>query len=226
MKKTLFMLSIALLFSWNLNAENSDYESQYEISDIYYDYELIYNDKTDRYDCIGSLGMTVKVFDDFKRILFCRTREHRLESDRKNFIYCMTYEVNGTDNPIELLLTKVRWGTYFRIRADFEDGSRIYSPTLCVNDYIAPDDWEKIKNSNTSGVGFINEDKNVEISLKNQWLKVKTDKPIDFSVIDLFGRVIYNGRVLQNADIPIENRFIIVQYNYNGKIFTKKIIAQ
>lgn len=227
MKYFAVIYSILITFSMSANRDsNEELIAALDIYNISYDYKIITNeDKT--LDCIGSLSLTAKnIPNDCREIIFYYSKSHLVNENPIRFIGGIVYTVTDCKSSIEISLPNIRWGTYFGIRAILEDGSNIYSPTYYTNSYIKESDLNLIL-----GQSSVEEliAKHLNIYIENGNLHVYTIEPLDFTVSDLNGNIIFSGTITFPMSIPIDQAtspIIITHYKINDSTITKKFFVK
>lgn len=224
MKRIFFILLVMPVVSLILKADDSKvFNESLEIEEIIYDYDL-FQDKRGRYDCKGNVSLKIKIDPDIGRLLFYRSRHHLPETQNPFFGAVSIIDFNPEDNQAVWFTKELYWGTYFRVKAYLSTGESVYSPQYCINDYIRPDDWEKIYES--AGVDDVVDETPLDISFRNGILSVYTDAGVHLSVYDLAGRALFNGYLSQPTEIPISANLIIVKYTTKNQTVTQKFIAK
>lgn len=224
-----FLLFVILACSINAQARNiSTLESEAQdeplIYDVTYSYDLISNSQS-KIECVGSLSFFVSLPPNTDTFILERTNPYNRGTFREKFFLSKAlYPVTTT----ELTLPKIYWGTYFRICAIFTDGTRTFSPTYSVNDYIDPTDLETLLNQGSASVENTEEEK-VCLYVNNHKLQVSTPELLSLFVFDLYGKCIFNGDIHQATTIPLDNitsPFVIVRYKTSETTITKKLQIQ
>lgn len=225
MSYLLLLLFFAL--STNANARNVDTcqvqaNSDLIIHDIAYKYQL-FSDNGARIDCCGTLDLSLSFPPNTNRLLFERTRSHLIDPDTSKLYFVTKSEYPVTTN---LSIPKIYWGTYFRLCAILNDGARVCSPVYSINDYIERKDLEELlKASSVEDSGL---DK-VSLHIRNKRLYVNTPMPLNLSIFDLNGKLIFNVNIQQSSEMPldhIDTPVIIARYRTQNIIKTKKIPVQ
>lgn len=224
-----FLLLMILACSINAQAGSiSSLESETPdeplIYDVTYSYDLFYDNKS-KLECIGSLSFSISLPTNTDTFILERTSHYTRGTFREHFFATKALHPATTT---ELTLPTIYWGTYFRLSAIFTDGTRTFSPTYSVNDYIDPTDLEALLNQGSSFVENTDEEK-VCLYVNDKKLHVSTPEFLSLSVFDLYGKCIFNGDIHQETTIPLDNitsPFIIVRYKTSKTTITKKILIQ
>jgi hypothetical protein len=196
--------------------------SSLELTDISYEYELIYRDNLPT-DCIGDLNISLSIPNDAKLIILWRTRGHLTEADRRPLLIATPFEVD-TDSVMNLKLSNISWGTLFRVEARFGDSiPNMRSSIYDIEDFIAESDLKQIKEQ--AGVQY-QEENNVAFSVVNSTLFIETQEDILVSIFNINGSILYSGRICGESEIPINEPICILRYILNNKVITKKIIMK
>jgi hypothetical protein len=125
-----------------------------------------------------------------------------------------------------LSIPEIYWGTYFRLCAILYDGTRICSPIYSINDYIEKTDLDELLKA--SALEEIGLDK-ISLHIRNKRLHVNTPMPLNLSIFDLYGEVIFNGDIQQSSEIPLDHintPIIIARYRTQNIIKTTKLQVQ
>jgi hypothetical protein len=192
-----------------------------EINNISYNYEMFVSGN-ETPNCNGTLTLDLNFSENCTRILLFKSKAHILNDDKILSWAVSEYSIPLFTSKYEISLIDISWGTYFKIRADFEDGTYIYSPIYCTNSYIKKEDLDIILRQTSVVPADVDP---IEISIKGKNLFINTSTSINFTVADLTGNLIFTGVVSQPTSIPIDkakSMFIITRYKINGSIITKK----
>lgn len=188
---------------------------------IKYTYQLFYNQTN--LDCSGTLDLSLTLPPNTIKLIFERTTPHTIDSDLDKLHFLLKSEYLDTSN---LTIHDIYWGTYFRVCAIIEDGTKEYSPIYSINDYIEQDDLNSLLIS--TSVESIEIDK-VNLQIENNTLYIYTPKTLYLSISDLSGKLIFNGNIQTQVLIPLEkitSPFIIVTYKTSDISKTKKLLIQ
>lgn len=192
------------------------------IHNVAYNYQL-FSDNGARIDCCGTLDLSISFPQNTNMLLFERTRSHLIDPDTSKLYFVAKSQYPVTTN---LSIPEIYWGTYFRLCAILNDGARVYSPVYSINDYIEKRDLEELlKTSSVEDTGL---DK-VTLHIRNKRLHVNTPMPLNLSIFDLYGEVIFNGDIQQSTEIPldhIDTPIIIARYKTQNIIKTTKLQVQ
>lgn len=227
--RVVFLLFVALACSINAQARNvGTLESEVQVEPLIYDatysYNLFYDSKSNL-ECVGSLSFSISLPTNTDTFILERTSPHTRGTFREHFFATKALHPATTT---ELTLPKIYWGTYFRICAVFTDGTKTFSPTYPVNDYIDPTDLETLLNQGSASVENTDE-KKVCLYVDNHKLHISTPELLSLFVFDLYGKCIFNGDIYQATTMPLDNitsPFIIVRYKTSKTTITKKLWIQ
>lgn len=86
-----------------------------------------------------------------------------------------------------------------------------------------PDDLESILKD--SGIDEVDSDL-VSITANDKTLTIETSGSMPLRIFDLQGTTLYSGIAEGEVSIPVNAPFVIVQYEINGKIATRKILIK
>ena len=173
------------------------------IQNIAYNYQL-FSDNGARIDCCGTLDLSISFPQNTSILIFERTRSHLIDPDTSNLKFLIKSEYPVTTN---LSIPEIYWGTYFRLCAILYDGTRICSPI-----YFEEIGLDKIS-----------------LHIRNKRLHVNTPMPLNLSIFDLYGEVIFNGDIQQSSEIPLDHintPIIIARYRTQNIIKTTKLQVQ
>ncbi len=178
------------------------------IQNIAYNYQL-FSDNGARIDCCGTLDLSISFPQNTSILIFERTRSHLIDPDTSNLKFLIKSEYPVTTN---LSIPEIYWGTYFRL----------YS----INDYIEKTDLDELLKA--SALEEIGLDK-ISLHIRNKRLHVNTPMPLNLSIFDLYGEVIFNGDIQQSSEIPLDHintPIIIARYRTQNIIKTTKLQVQ
>lgn len=206
------LLTIVVVVSSDAKAENIGYfasvpDDESLVQNITYKYELI-NDAGNRPDCVGILSLSMSALADVDAFVLERTLPRILDTENMHFMVKSAFPGNTTN----LDISDIYWGTYFRIRVDFADGTRKYSPTYSVNEYIDGEDLESVmKQSSMECV----DTGNVSVEIKDKTLFIQTSDTMRIFIYDLYGKELFNGDINHSMTIPLDNiksQIVIIKY--------------
>lgn len=227
--KSLILFFIALSFC-KLSAEANQSEiqsseSEVSIDNVTYEYK-VFNEADNRIDCTGTINFTINIPTGCQRLLLVRTREHTVDSDRLSFSIKTQLPIVDDSSAMSVSLPDMSWGTYFRIFAYFENDRYIYSPTYCTNSYIEENDL-KIILGQASIDNTIAEP--IDISIDNGCLYIGITEPVELTISNLNGYIIFNGTISQSTSIPIKMEFhqmLIIRCKNNKSTIIRKFIVK
>ena len=128
---------------------------------------------------------------------------------------------------VEVTKKDISWGCYFKVRGyDYDNQSHKDGKVFCTNDYIKPEDIQKILEQ--APVEDV-ETSETSIRLEGKNLIADVSQPINLIVADLNGRSIFSGELKESAVIPLANvtsPFVVVRYICNERAYTKKFIIK
>lgn len=206
-------------------ANTSDGDKWIEVKNISYNYEMFVYENG-RANCNGPLTLDITFSKNCNRILLFKSRAHLLSDDRILSWALSEFSIPISTSDIEISLANISWGTYFKLRADFEDGTFLYTPTYCTNSYINENDLNIV-------IGQASVDHTIydslNISVNNNFLSIDTSESVDFTIADLNGNIYFSGIISRPTLIPIDNvtsPIILVRYKIKDSIITKKFIVK
>lgn len=176
------------------------------IRSVAYEYEM--RDKGYKMDCIGTIHLRVALPADIDMIFLEGSTRRQLYPDRISFQKL----TSGSDTTTLISQTGAYWDTYFVLRARYKDKSEAKSHIYSVKDYLSKADYEIL-----TAQSFMNDASrpDAKIYALGTNLFVETDEEIRLTVVDLYGKIIFNDIVSQSCTIPLNNIsswFVIVQY--------------
>lgn len=227
-----FVLIFLVVFPFSLSAKAEDICSQsaeetntegVNIDSIEYNYTF-----SDGYlTCKGDLEVIVDVSDRCSKLFIYYSKPFITDiEDFKAFIAKYEFVSFEPGSKNRLVIPNIKWGTYFRVRELLDDGTNIYSPTYCTNDFIDGNDLEKILEQASVD---ITETDDINTTINNGHLLINTSSPVEFTIADLDGNLLYSGIVSRQTEIslaPATSPIIIIRYNIKGKIITKKFVIK
>lgn len=221
--KLLFLVTL-VLSCFQLKAEEQDTEPDIEIVNIDFDYTLVPpNIYVPSSDASGTLYIEAKVSSNIEYVIFKRTFVHLKTDEKLQFVQKSRYNVSDNNSTIKITKKYASWGMYFQLDAVAFSGDITSTPLFCSNDYISPEDLEKIMNN--ASVEDIETD-DINITFKSNVLTVDASSEVQISVYDLTGRILFNGNVSQYTEIPLSANLIIVKYTTKDQTVTKKFISK
>lgn len=223
--RCIYLLIMSLAFfnakAGNIIMSESKTSNNQLVHNITYTYHL-FNDQTGL-DCFGTLDLSLTLPKNTVRLIFERTTPHIVNSDLSELHFLIKSEYPNISN---LTIPDIYWGTYFRVCAIQEDGTKEYSPIYSINDYVEQCDLNTLLNS--SSVENLEIDK-VNLQLVNNNLYIYAPGTLALSIFDLYGKPIFNGDIQHQVLIPLDNissPFIIVTYKTSYISKTKKLLIQ
>lgn len=195
------------------------------IQEVDYEYRLFHPELQDRLECVGTMTISLSLPDNVERIQLERTlRRDRNKQDPNNLRFMGLAVYHGS--PTSIVAHNVYWGTYFRIRVVFTDGSYEHTNTYAVNDYIDEQDLALLQQQSS----ITNRDEDVAtLTVDNRSLYVEPVKPISLSICDVSGRLLFTGDIESSVSIPLDKAtspIVIVKYNDSTNLITKKLIVK
>lgn len=205
--------------------ESGDLNEESSIRDIDYVYGLV-NDSQHGLDCIGTLNLTVESPQDLLAVVFERTEPHMSDGEDLRFLIKSSYPIADNMSTIVISAQNIYWGTYFRVCMVFQNGSREYSPTYCVNTYISPEDLQRLEAHSKVDTSFVD---SVSLTFDGRDLYVHTTEGVLLSVVDLSGKVLFSGYVNKPTSVSLDRTdttCLIIRYSIGGKTMTKKLLLK
>lgn len=224
--KTRFIIFIILLVTLSIsqkaNAEES--ESVIAIENVSYQYEL-FHDRDGTLDCTGTFVIFARMnpADEVSHVVLERTVSHYIPGN--HFFFSIKSDVDFEPGKAEITVDRddISWGTYFDICVHYKDKTTARTEIVCTNDYMNPDDLESILKD--SGIDEVDSDL-VSITVNDKTLTIETSGSMPLRIFDLQGTTLYSGIAEGEVSIPVNAPFVIVQYEINGKIATRKILIK
>lgn len=215
----LYLLTILCLVL-NMNAYAAELDIYHDIS---YDYELVHG--AYRYDCYGVLRISTRVPDGVEFVLLERTNPNYPQiGDTIFFGLKNGVETNGADS-INFEIPNVQWNVNFRLRFISGDSNSGKTLVYNTNSFIDPDDLELLLSHSDISAPTVDED-DLVMTVSNHSLWIETRQKVSLTVSGLDGRLIYSDVISGSTTIPIYSELVIVQYNVNNKVITKKILIK
>ncbi len=217
MKQTFLIVLLILAATFTAGATTIDPTL---VKEVTYDYQMDYDKAVA--DCIGTLDVSISIPGDMDvhSLMFMYTARHTVNDDRIFFAIKSSYPAD-TDH---ISIDNISWGTYFRLAAILTDGSWIYSPTFCTDDFISEEDMELIRGHSSTETISIDP---APLKIKDRHLSIADPGVSYIEVFDIFGRQVYSGTA--DREISLENvhsPFIIVRYMLSDNLYTSKIIMK
>lgn len=216
------ILLVTLCISQKANAKES--ESVIAIENVSYQYEL-FRDRDGILDCTGTFVIFARInpADEVSHVVLERTVSHYIPGN--HFFFSIKSDVDFEPGKAEITVDRddISWGTYFDICVHYKDKTTARTEIVCTNDYMNPDDLESILKD--SGIDEVDSDL-VSITANDKTLTIETSGSMPLRIFDLQGRISYSGITEGEISIPVNAPFVIVQYEINGKIATRKILIK
>lgn len=224
MKRFLFLL--ATLYCTNIYADDtSDYPAIPELRNIVYDYEL--TEENSHISCSGTLSFDIYYPKDTKRIIFEKSRGYLKPGERIRLGSKTEIQFTRDQIPTRFKTESGQWGFYFRVIAVVESDEFIFSPYNYSNDFMRPEDSERVL-AHTS-IKAPEDVSDVNLHVDGRTLHIDTQREVDLSVYTMTGSRIYSGSTSVPIAIPLDNippQILIVRYNIYGTVKTQKIILK
>ena len=207
--------------------ENNEEIECPHITDIQYTYQM--DDTDGRWHCIGTLTFKVTVPAGYKEIIVERTKffNYGIPENKLFFAVRSIYKTPDAPCVVEVTKKNISWGCYFKVRGyDYDNQSHKDGKVFCTNDYMNPEDIQKILEQ--APVEDV-ETSETSIRLEGKNLIADVSQPINLIVADLNGRSIFSGELKESAVIPLANvtsPFVVVRYICNERAYTKKFIIK
>lgn len=215
-------LLLTLCISQKANAKES--ESVIAIENVSYQYEL-FRDRDGILDCTGTFVISARMnpADEVSHVVLERTVSHYIPGN--HFFFSIKSDVDFEPGKAEITVDRddISWGTYFDICVHYKDKTTARTEIVCTNDYMNPDDLESILKD--SGIDEVDSDL-VSITANDKTLTIETSGSMPLRIFDLQGTTLYSGIAEGEVSIPVNAPFVIVQYEINGKIATRKILIK
>ena len=216
------ILLVTLCISQKANAKES--ESVIAIENVSYQYEL-FRDRDGILDCTGTFVIFARInpADEVSHVVLERTVSHYIPGN--HFFFSIKSDVDFEPGKAEIIVDRddISWGTYFDICVHYKDKTTARTEIVCTNDYMNPDDLESILKD--SGIDEVDSDL-VSITANDKTLTIETSGSMPLRIFDLQGRISYSGITEGKISIPVNAPFVIVQYEINGKMASKKILIK
>lgn len=216
------ILLVTLCISQKANAEES--ESVIAIENVSYQYEM-FHDRDGILDCTGTFAITARInsADEVSHVVLERTVSHYIPGN--HFFFSIKSDVDFEPGKAEITVDRddISWGTYFDICVHYKDKTTARTEIVCTNDYMNPDDLESILKD--SGIDDVDSDP-VSITVNDKTLTIETYGSMPLRIFDLQGTTLYSGIAEGEVSISVNAPFVIVQYEINGKITTRKILIK
>lgn len=216
------ILLVTLCISQKANAKES--ESVIAIENVSYQYEL-FRDRDGILDCTGTFVISARMnpADEVSHVVLERTVSHYIPGN--HFFFSIKSDVDFEPGKAEITVDRddISWGTYFDICVHYKDKTTARTEIVCTNDYMNPDDLESILKD--SGIDEVDSDL-VSITANDKTLTIETSGSMPLRIFDLQGRISYSGITEGEISIPVNAPFVIVQYEINGKMASKKILIK
>lgn len=216
------ILLVTLCISQKANAKES--ESVIAIENVSYQYEL-FRDRDGILDCTGTFVISARMnpADEVSHVVLERTVSHYIPGN--HFFFSIKSDVDFEPGKAEITVDRddISWGTYFDICVHYKDKTTARTEIVCTNDYMNPDDLESILKD--SGIDEVDSDL-VSITANDKTLTIETSGSMPLRIFDLQGRISYSGITEGEVSIPVNAPFVIVQYEINGKMASKKILIK
>ena len=216
------ILLVTLCISQKANAKES--ESVIAIENVSYQYEL-FRDRNGILDCTGTFVISARMnpADEVSHVVLERTVSHYIPGN--HFFFSIKSDVDFEPGKAEITVERddISWGTYFDICVHYKDKTTARTEIVCTNDYMNPDDLESILKD--SGIDEVDSDL-VSITANDKTLTIETSGSMPLRIFDLQGTTLYSGIAEGEVSIPVNAPFVIVQYEINGKIATRKILIK
>lgn len=224
MKTKFYIIIIALLS----NLCGTDYAQAQEkgiaIENVSYQYEL-FRDRDGILDCTGTFVISARInpAEEVSHVVLERTVSHYIPGN--HFFFSIKSDVDFEPGKAEITVDRddISWGTYFDICVHYKDKTTARTEIVCTNDYMNPDDLESILKD--SGIDEVDSDL-VSITANDKTLTIETSGSMPLRIFDLQGRISYSGITEGKISIPVNAPFVIVQYEINGKMASKKILIK
>ena len=216
------ILLVTLCISQKAHAEES--ESVIAIENVSYQYEM-FHDRDGILDCTGTFAITARInsADEVSHVVLERTVSHYIPGN--HFFFSIKSDIDFEPGKAEITVDRddISWGTYFDICVHYKDKTTARTEIVCTNDYMNPDDLESILKD--SGIDDVDSDP-VSITVNDKTLTIETYGSMPLRIFDLQGTTLYSGIAEGEVSISVNAPFVIVQYEINGKITTRKILIK
>lgn len=221
------LISLSVIFSVNMRAEGLI--DTVIVKDISYDYNLIINATTGKpTNCDGEITLTIIYPQGTKRLYIQGTSQNSIMSPP----YFGRLEERALPEIYGPLTTSFRakWNTLFRIRcfvnSSDDETKTMYSEIYEVNNFIAPDDLAKLKDS--AGLDVVEVD-DVDIKVADGQLTISAFESTEIMLYDLMGICQFSGLIngLYTLNLnKFSSKILILKCNNTKQSITKKIIRR
>lgn len=224
MKRILLLLTTLCVISTKASAE-TEAQKTLEVRNIEYDYEMV--DYGSSWDCIGSLRLDLHFPMNTKYIIIRTSKPHIKPGEPVRIYNQGTNTISEGQTSLLYYREKVRWGTYFVVYAVLESGEYIKSPLFYSNDFMRPEDVERILEY--TAIEVPEEMTGVDIRVEGRALHIGTQREVNLSIFTTAGNRIFSGSTSSPLVIPLDNlspQVIILRYNIDNTVKTQKIILK
>lgn len=185
----------------------------------------MFRDRDGILDCTGTFAISARInsADEVSHVVLERTVSHYIPGN--HFFFSIKSDVEFEPGQAEIMVERndISWGTYFDICVHYKDKTTARTEIVCTNDYMNPDDLESILKD--SGIDDVDSDP-VSITVNDKTLTIETSGSMPLRIFDLQGTTLYSGIAEGEVSISVNAPFVIVQYEINGKITTRKILIK
>ena len=190
------------------------------VTGIYYDYELSKREDP-RLQCNGTLHLTLNITDDIESLILERTSHLHPEDQPPKFLIRRELPLDN-----HVALEDYPWRIRFRIWINYMDGSRKYTETYNINDYIDEEDLKLLYEASSAASL---QDDGSDITLENGILLLRTPGEARLDVFESSGKMLCTKSIrgsesIDVHDINVSNTsIIIIKLHTAEKTATKKI---
>jgi len=197
------------------------------VHNVSFDYEL-FQKEDGSYDCNGTIRFTIKYPNDTNQLIVTRTRWHLTDNDRHFFGLHQTIPFSKEDSEYYFESNKrCSWGTYYKVRMADKDNNWVHSPIFCTNDYISPEDMERIMAPASIDT---TEETDVQIRVGNSNnLIVATDRETTVSVYTIDGRCLLSENIAATTTFhmhDVVSGILIVRYTTDNITKIQKLLLR
>lgn len=215
-------LTILLIFSiMSALSKSNEIEPDSLITEVNYEYKIESGDNGNSF-CLGTLFISINVPDSTEQVVFYRangpttTELHRYPPF---YNHIRPIDILGKSK-IKVKAEAVEGNTYFRVSFRV-NGSNYYSSHFAINDWISPEDIEKL--NGTDAISDIKEEIPI-IELLSKQISIKCNSPYFVDILSMEGKTIFNKEFSCNSTISLASGIYIISLRHNGKKYTKKIV--
>lgn len=201
-------------------AEYPQYDENYALKDIKYDYNVI--DDNGSLDCVGKLSFSIPVAENVSSMILLKSKPH-YPADKEVWISTkLPIDIEPNQTVVEFQQESILWGTYFQMAYYLKDGRVKESPMYCTNTYISQADLDRLTGLDSVD-GIVQDDCGFSFNSATRTLEVKEGASVE--IFDITGRVLFSGTGEQNVSLAhLQGRCVVVRCVTNNGVTNKKLV--